>query len=146
MIRVMLACLCGLATFAIVDGSLYADDKADQEARRRMMAVFTFLNARCESPEGTSFKVGKDGIGRCFDKDGKILEERYIDKNNNSVMKIYKNGRVVSERVITEQQLLGMRKPAQKQNPEQPLDQLYQRLKVFGIEKPTQNQKPVQQR
>ena len=73
-----------------------------------MMMVMCFLNA--SMPEGAvSSKEDRGGKGilkgiHYFDKEGRLLQDRYLDENNDCVMKEYnKQGEVISESHMTEE-------------------------------------------
>jgi len=87
----------------------YAQESSAPENPLNIMELVLFLNANRLIDGAASFEADPETKTlRYFDEDGRLMEESYIDENNDIVNKKYdKEGQMVSEIKITEESIMG---------------------------------------
>ena len=96
--------------------NVYAQEKAvennDLPKDFNIMYVVCFLNAQMSADNESSCEADKEKKAfRCFNEDGQLIRERYLDENNDCVEQKYDTeGKVISEIRLTEESIKNMLK------------------------------------
>lgn len=98
------------------------------------MEMVLFLNANQANNGSASFKADHENKAlQYFDEDGILIEESYIDSNNNMIKKKFdKDGGVISETKITEESILDAAKNTQDDHKKREVSELTSKLSILA--------------
>lgn len=126
--------LFSLILIIVFSSNVYAQDNTALPNKPNIMEVMLFLNANQANNGSASFKADHEKKTlQYFDKEGQLIEEAYIDGNNDIVSKKYtKDGKVISETKITYQSVIGNLQQNENDHEQKVIPELISKLSTLS--------------
>ena len=114
--------------------NVYAQNNIDASKKMNVMELILFLNANQSNNGYADIKTDYEKKTlQYFDKEGRMIEESYIDENNDIVSREFdKDGKVVFENKITEASVMAQQKQLQKDHEEKVVPEIISKLSVMA--------------
>ncbi len=123
-----------LILLVIPSFNAHAKNETKLEEQPNIMELVLFLNANQAKNGAASFKADHEKKTlQYFDADGRLIEEAYIDANNDIVSKTYtKDGKVLKEDKLTEASILAGIDQAQADHNQKDVPQIKAILQAYS--------------